>query len=299
MGPVTIHILPDLLDLDAWAFVMAFGNASTTVGASMASPGFVLDGLSLAFGAGVDVHWAAGPFSFDAHGIGVLAVLTHKPQLPDGTHPWMLAGLAEIRGSVDLGPVSIGASAHLDVLVQDHPQTLYARAEACASVDLWLVEIEGCVDFDIGSKPPLVVPAPESPFEAMHLTDRRGLVIETVPAGGPAPTVWADAIPALTFSHYVAAAPAVAGLRQPIGDWVPDGGGWVGTASSSTASSCAPFTSSSGCPPGPRATSAAAGTRPGSSRSARTSGARRPSPRRPARSRSGSSTRSTGSSPRR
>lgn len=229
MGPVMIHILPDLLDLDAWAFLMVFGNASTTVGARMAPPGFVLDGLSLAFGAGVDVHWAAGPFSFDAHGV-VMAVLTHKPPPPGSAdHPWILAGLAEIRGSVDLGPVSIGASAHLDVLVQDDPALLYARAEACASVDLWLVEIEGCVSFDIGTKPQSDVPDPQSPFDAFHLTDRRGLVIETIVAGEPTPTVWADAIPAITFSHFVAAAPAITGVRQPIGDWVPDGNGWLGT----------------------------------------------------------------------
>jgi hypothetical protein len=230
MQPVTIHILPDLLDLDARAFVMAFGNAATTVGATMAPPGLTLDGLSLAFGAGVDVHWAAGPFSFDAHGV-VLAALTHKPPKPASeARPWMLVGMAEIRGSVDLGPVSIGASAQLDVLVQDDPVVVYGHAKACASVDLWLTEIEGCVEFDIGDPPPLEVPDPESPFGVMHLTDRMGLIVESIPDGASVPTVWADAIPVLTFSHWVAAARPIVGIRQPIGDWVPDDNGWIGTA---------------------------------------------------------------------
>jgi hypothetical protein len=229
-GPVKIRILPDLLDLEAWAFLMAFGDAATTVGATLAPPGFALDGLSLAFGAGVDVHWEAGPFSFDAHGV-LLAVLTHKPPPPGSdARPWMLAGLAEIRGSVDLGPVSIGASARLDVIVSDSPIVLYGHAKACASVDLWLFEVEGCVEFDIGDRPLPDVPVPESPLLGVQLTDRRALVIEPAIEGGTATAVWADTIPVLTFSHWVSEATPVAGIRQPIGNALAANDGWVGTA---------------------------------------------------------------------
>jgi hypothetical protein len=230
-GPVTIRILPDLLDLEAWAFLMVFGDASTIAGRTLAPPGLPLDGLSLAFGAGVDVHWSAGPFSFDAHGM-VLAALTHKPPAPGSDkRPWMLAGIAEIRGSVDLGPVSIGASAHLDVIVSDSPLTLFGHAKACASIDLWLTSIEGCVEFDIGDRPALDVPVPESPLLGIELTDRRALIVAgAVGDGGDPPTVWPDTIPVLTFSHWVADASPIVGIGRAIGNAVPANDGWVGTA---------------------------------------------------------------------
>ena len=205
--------------------------SSSTAGKTLAPPGIPLDGLSLAFGAGVDIHWSAGPFSFDAHGM-ILAALTHKPPPPGSDdRPWMLAGIAEIRGSVDLGPVSIGASAHLDIVVSDSPIVLFGHAQACASIDLWLTSIEGCVEFDIGTRPALDVPVPESPLLGVQLTDRRAFIVaEAAGDGGDPPTVWADTIPVLTFSHWVADALPIAGIARAIGNAVPANDGWVGTA---------------------------------------------------------------------
>lgn len=228
--PVTLHILPDLLDIDAWGFLMAFGNISTVVGAKLAPPGSQLDGLSLAVGAGVEIRWSAGIFVFEASGT-VLAVITHRPPPPGSTdRPWMLVGAAKFSGAVDLGPVSIGASAHLDAILVPTETVFYGRAEACAKVDLWLTSLEGCVHLDIGKKPSGPVPEPDSPLLRVVLTDRTGLVVGTAEGdGGPIPTVWPDAVPVVCFSHWVAQAPGYRGTTAPIGNSAPSGNGWVGT----------------------------------------------------------------------
>jgi hypothetical protein len=228
--PVTLHVLPDLLDLEAWGFLMAFGNAETTAGEVLAPPGLPLDGLSLAFGAGVEVRWAAGPFLFDAGGT-VLATVTHLPaRHGSDQRPWVLAGRAAIHGAVDLGPMSVAAHADLEAIVAPADRVFYGRARACATVDLWLVTLEGCVRLEVGDKPSDDIPTPESPLLKVVLTDRLGTVVgEALEGAGTPTTVWPDTVPVLAFSHWVAQAPLLPGLARTVGDSVPLGGGWVGT----------------------------------------------------------------------
>jgi hypothetical protein len=226
--PVTAHVLPDILDLQAWTFLMAFGDASTVAGAALADGrGLQLHGMSLAFGAGFDVHWSAGPFSFAAGGF-LLATLTHFPA-GDGTAPWVLAGQAGLHGKVDLGPVSIGASAELSAFADPSAPAFYADARACASIDLWFTEISGCVHLRIGSEPALSPPDPATPLIRLALTDRLGHVVaDAATSQAGAPTVWPDTIPVLVFDTWVGAPAAIPGLAAVIGSNVPDGDGWAG-----------------------------------------------------------------------
>jgi hypothetical protein len=232
--PVLAQILPDLLgdDLEAWAFLMAFGRANTVVGEAVAGPpGQPVSGLSLAFGAGFDVDWSAGPFSFSAGGV-ILAALTHRPS-PDGeAGPWILNGRAELHGSVDLGPVSIGASAELNATVDPAARVFFARAEACASIDLWLTSIEGCVHIELGDPPSGPAPPPGFPLQRIALTDRLGVVMAEASATAvEAPTVWPDTVPVLVFDTWVDQAQPLPGIGRVIGDNTPSDDGWVGSES--------------------------------------------------------------------
>jgi hypothetical protein len=226
--PVTARVLPDILDLQAWTFLMAFGDASTVVGAVLADgQGLQLHGMSLAFGAGFSVDWSAGPFSFAAGGF-LLATLTHFPA-GDGTAPWVLAGKAGLHGKVDLGPVSIGASAELSAFADPSAPAFYADARACASIDLWFTQISGCVHLQIGSQSALSPPDPVTPLTRLALTDRLGhAVTDAATSQAGAPTVWPDTIPVLVFDTWVGAPAAIPGLAAVIGSNVPDGDGWVG-----------------------------------------------------------------------
>ncbi len=225
--PVTVRLLPELLDVEAWAFLMAFGDADTLIGAALKPPGIPAYGLSLAVGAGFEVNWETGPFGFHA-GAAMLAVLTSRPKRAGETGtPWVLAGSAAIHGAVDLGPVSIGAEAALAVLVDTGAGTFYGDARACASIDCFFFTIKGCVRFDIGDKPPADIPAPASPLLQLALTDRLGMLLAT--AAGTTPTVWADAVPVLSFTHWVNVADTFSGLTKPVADFIPDDDGWMGT----------------------------------------------------------------------
>jgi hypothetical protein len=226
--PAVAKLFPDVFQLEAWMFLMAFGDADVEVGAGLAGGrSLSLHGMSLAFGAGFDVEWSAGPFSFEAGGV-ILAAVTHRPTDGGGPSPWVLAGLAELHGRVDLGPVSIGASAELKAFVDPAAHVFYADAHACASIDLWFTELEGCVRIEIGSRPQVPAPEPASPLLRFVLTDRLGNVVGE--PGPDDPVVWPDAVPVLVFDTWVAEpAAGIAGLGTVIGDNSVVGNGWVGT----------------------------------------------------------------------
>lgn len=66
-------------------------------------------------------------------------------------------GQMRLEGRINLWFVGIGASATLTI---EAPEPLYVKGEVCGSVDLWLTEIEGCVDITIGNPHPLPDPLP-------------------------------------------------------------------------------------------------------------------------------------------
>jgi hypothetical protein len=71
--------------------------------------------------------------------------------------PLHFFGRMRLEGRIQLWFVGLGASAEMRI---DAPAPLFVKGEVCGSVDLWLTEIEGCVDITIGTEPGLPDPLP-------------------------------------------------------------------------------------------------------------------------------------------
>jgi hypothetical protein len=204
-APISVKILPDLLDLGAWAYVMVHGDGLPNIGGSALS----LGGFALAFGVGFHAVYGAGIIWLE---------LEADAQLAIGTAPLLLAGHGGLKGGLHLGPVSIGVSATVDLQIGPG-DTRFAHFEVCGEVDLFFFSIGGCVDISIGSIDTSVPEPTDWPTVAMTLADHRYHLLGSAPAtaaGAPkpaegVPVVWPDAIPMLGFSL----APAATGLTSP------------------------------------------------------------------------------------
>jgi hypothetical protein len=197
-SPITIVLLPEILDVRAWAFVMIeerelHGLGGTLVPLDLADP-LDFDGFSIGMGAGFDLKWTAGPFKLEISAFLLVGI---------GTKPLLFAGAAGIRGELDLVVISVG----VDGLVHFHvsPGYKYLEGHFCGHVDLFFFEVEGCVDIRIGDDPPLNIPAPESPILGMDLCDHLSAVKGRASrsATTDVPTVWPDTVAVLHFGHYV------------------------------------------------------------------------------------------------
>lgn len=196
-NPVTIVLLPEILDVRAWAFVMIeerqlHGLGGTLVPLDLADP-LDFDGFSIGMGAGFDLKWSAGPFKLEISAFLLVGL---------GTKPLLFAGAAGIKGELDLVLISVG----VDGLVHFHvsPGYSYFEGHFCGHVDLFFFEISGCVDIRIGDDPPSNIPVPESPLAGMDLCDHLAVVKGTASrnGSGAVPTVWPDTIAVLRFAHY-------------------------------------------------------------------------------------------------
>lgn len=196
--PVTITLLPEILDVRAWAFVMVeerqlLGLGGTLVPLDLADP-LDFDGFSIGMGAGFDLKWSAGPFKLEITAFLLVGL---------GTKPLLFAGAAGLKGELDLVLISVG----VDGLVHFHvsPGYSYFEGHFCGHVDLFFFEISGCVDIRIGDDPPSNIPVPESPIAGMDLCDHLAVVKGTASrnGAGAVPTVWPDTIAVLRFAHYI------------------------------------------------------------------------------------------------
>ncbi|MDC0715773.1 hypothetical protein [Nannocystis bainbridge] len=196
-NPVSIILLPTILDVRAWAFVMIeerqlHGLGGTLVPLDLAQP-LDFDGFSIGMGAGFDLKWSAGPFKLEISAFLLVGL---------GTKPLLFAGAAGIKGELDLVLISVG----VDGLVHFHvsPGYSYFEGHFCGHVDLFFFEISGCVDIRIGDDPPSNIPVPESPIAGMDLCDHLAVVKGAAARNGvgAAPTVWPDTIAVLRFAHY-------------------------------------------------------------------------------------------------
>jgi hypothetical protein len=152
--------------------------------------------------------------------------------------PLHFFGRMRLEGRIHLWFVGLGASAELRI---DAPSPLFVRGEVCGSVDLWLTEIEGCVDITIGSEPGLPDPLPlatalslqshspalvegqgtDSPVDAsLGISHNAGEVVRDVPL---------DAIPVLQLRFPPVFAPTATGLKpSSMAPTLPPGSdGWV------------------------------------------------------------------------
>jgi hypothetical protein len=197
-SPVTVTLLPDLLDVRAWAFVMIEERqlhhlGGTLVPLDLAQP-LDFDGFSIGTGAGFDLKWSAGPFKLEISAFLLVGV---------GTKPLLFAGAAGIKGELDLVIISVG----VDGLIHFHISPGYSFVEGhfCGHVDFFFFTVSGCVDIRIGDDPPSDIPAPDSPIAGMDLCDH----LAAVKGKGArvdadvVPTVWPDTVAVLRFAHYI------------------------------------------------------------------------------------------------
>jgi hypothetical protein len=192
--PVSIVVFPGRLDLRAWAFLMIEEGGIQGLGGKLVplDLGDPLDfeGFALGFGAGFTVAKKAGPISVSLSAFLLVGM---------GTKPLLVAGAIGGRGELDLVVVSVSLEGFLKAMVTADAWML--EGKVCGRVDLWFFEVEGCVDFRVGS--PAADPPAPSPLRGLDLVDHLGAVKGSVAPGAATPVVWPDTIAVLKFAHYV------------------------------------------------------------------------------------------------
>jgi len=195
-GPIQTKILPDILNVGAWAYLMFQGNGILNLGGE---PTMSLGGFAIGFGAGFNAQYGVPLISLELSAYAIIGI---------GTNPFFLAGKGHLSGSLHLGPVSIGASA--DIMLQVGPalDDAWVRFEVCGEVDLFFFSLEGCVTIEIGERSDEVPPPTDWPLASIALSDHRytkladalPFQVGGIPALDRIPIVWPDVIPILQFT---------------------------------------------------------------------------------------------------
>lgn len=197
-SPVTITLLPDTINVRAWAFVMIEergieGLGGTLIPADLAHK-LNFSGFTIGMGAGFELKWEAGPFKLEISAFLVLGM---------GTKPLLFAGGAGIKGELDLVVLSVG----VDGLIHFHisEDLNYLDGHFCGHVDLFFFSVSGCVDIHFGDDPAGDIPTPASPLAGMELCDHLAVVKGSASHadGEPVPTVWPDTVAVLRFQHII------------------------------------------------------------------------------------------------
>lgn len=198
-SPVTITLLPDTLNVRAWAFVLIeerelHGLGGTLVPADLNVYPLDFDGFSIGFGAGFELKYSAGPFSLE-----IIAFLL----VGLGTKPLLFAGTAGIKGELDLVIISVGVDGVIHFHIAN--DATYLEGHFCGHVDFFFFEVSGCVDIRIGDQPATLIPEPESPLSGIDLCDHLAAVKGKAvhPGPDPLPKVWPDTVAVLRFNHYI------------------------------------------------------------------------------------------------
>ena len=229
--PVTLTILPEILDIRAWTYLMIEEGGLRNLGGN---PDFSFDGFSIGFGAGWEIRWSAGPIKLEASA-KVLAGI--------GTNPLLLVAGVFVRGELSLVVVSISARGEIVLKLKDEENRL--DGEFCGKVDLFFFSIEGCVRISIGSDPSEAIPPPASPLLKVDLTDRRGVVtgragfVSRTGAVSKTPVLpneanlperaWPDTVPVVHFAHWLGTALETGSDFSELGQ-APPASIWSGTS---------------------------------------------------------------------
>ncbi|MFJ6861492.1 hypothetical protein [Streptomyces werraensis] len=194
-GPLQVRVLPEFLDVGAWAFLMVEGDGIPQLGGiSTLSP----TGFSLGFGAGFTARYGIPLIHVDVSASVLLTL---------GTRPLLLAGVGHLSGSLHLGPVSIGASADVAFQVAPDVGDTWLQFKVCGEVDLFFFSLQGCVTIELGEKSSTIPEPADWPLESVALADHRytktadAVRSETRPPTNSLPIVWPDAIPLLQFTN--------------------------------------------------------------------------------------------------
>lgn len=195
--PVSMTLLPGVLDANVWAYFMLEERQLHWLGNEEA---FSFDGFAVGFGAGWNLIWKAGPLTLDASAQVLVGL---------GTSPFKLVGGIWVDGLLDakIASVQVGGSLVAEVIDQGGEIKTHLMGEFCGEIDLPLVPpVKKCIAIEIGD--PLIdsTPEPAHPLRAVDLTDRRGNRVALAHDASaatplPVPTVWPDTVPVLGFSH--------------------------------------------------------------------------------------------------
>ena len=190
--PVSVSVLPDLLDIGGSGYVMVRGAGIKNLGGSGVDLGGFAVGLGLAF------HAVLGAYPI------VYGEISASVMVGLGSNPLLMVGRAGVAGSLHLGPFSLGLSADLDVQVGPdvNGQTVrWLHVHVCGEIDLFFTSISGCVDIDIGDRDESVPPPDADPLAGIALTDGAGAQINSASEDpNRLPEVWPDVMPVVQFS---------------------------------------------------------------------------------------------------
>ncbi len=218
--PVTVQILPDVLDLRATAFFMVEERHLRKLGKRDT---LNFEGFSIGMGAGLSVKWGGGSIYLKAS-ISVLVGM--------GTRPFVLAGGLYVSGELRLVIVSLSASGELEALITEAGSQLVGKF--CGKVDFFFFSIKGCVDFTVGSTPALAAPPADPLVTSLVLADKFTRVVgagqEALAGLADASTAWPDTVPVLRFAHRVRSSipnPTTGFTPTPSQGW--GGVDWSGT----------------------------------------------------------------------
>lgn len=190
--PISATVLPGSLEQQAWCYLMFEERELLNLGGVDALD---FTGFSVGMGAGWGIDYRAGPLRLTADARLLVGI---------GLRPLTLGGNIRVRGSLDLGIVSVGASGELTGLIQDRPgqQPYYQiTGKFCGRVRLLFVTVKGCLAVSYSNAQPLPLPPIDSPVDQLMLCDRKGRVVEAVDPGDQADArVWPDTVPTLKFA---------------------------------------------------------------------------------------------------
>ncbi|WUS62031.1 hypothetical protein OG618_00575 [Kitasatospora sp. NBC_01246] len=189
--PVRATLLPELFAVGAEAFLMLRGNG-------FPKP---LPGLPATPAAGFA---AAAGFSFRAkYGVPpVWAELSAGAVAAVASAPVFVAGAADVRGSLHLGPFSLGLNSTLTLRLGPG-EAKFAELKACGSIDLWLFELSGCVHLTFGDSELVEPDPPADPLVSATVADFAGAAATDgtmTPTSDGAPAMWPDGVLLLGFA---------------------------------------------------------------------------------------------------
>jgi large repetitive protein len=104
--------------------------------------------------------------------------------------PFHVYGIMELKGQLHLFIISLSASATLDV---DAPNPTIVNGKACASIDLFFFELEGCVEIHIGPDDPAVLEPPPL-IDGMVLQSRSPALLQGQGTDQPIDAKLCDAV---------------------------------------------------------------------------------------------------------
>ncbi len=214
-SPVSLTLLPGVLDVDGWAFFMVEERKLHDLGGPhrpRAAARMDLNGFALGFGAGFKLDWGNA-----ALGFGVSATVLAGV----GTRPFTLAGTIHVAGSLRLLIVSIGLSGTIQAIITD--EDVFLRARFCGRVSFFFFSVSACVGLTWGGEEPEPPVLPPDPLvDRLALLDGWGRSVaeaseQGVAAPRPVPTVWPDTIPLIHLAHPVVVASHGPGIQLPSG----------------------------------------------------------------------------------